>query len=760
LLDDTYRSGIPFSAFSMPVDLQSEGGGVTRRYLDFIFQPIKDDDGNVEGIFVDGHDVTEHHSTHAELVRLHAELNDKMLRLEKAERRRSFQLELADKLRTESTLVDIVSGACALLGKFLKVSRVVFCEVDDDHGTFFVRREWVRSDLPSMAGQVRMLDEFGSDNIALLRSGLAFVCNDTQCDPRTANHAAAYAKINIIASLALPLVIAGKLTTILNVQQAAPYCWSEDDIEFARDMAERTWLAVEGARAQDELRAERDQSQYIFDNLSEGFASIDSDWRVLQINAEGLRLGQRCAAEVIGKHHADIWPETVGTEVEQAYQRVKTSGKPETLEQHITFSSGSRRWLEVRAHKTMKGGLAIFYHDITERKKVEAALIDDARHKDEFLAMLAHELRNPLAPISAAAQLLASINRPDVSRVRQISAILTRQTAHMTHLIDDLLDVSRVTRGQVRLNLTALDINHIVLDAIEQVRPLLDARSHRFVLTLAAESGWVSGDRKRLVQVLTNLLGNAAKYTPDGGQIDLLIGLDQECVKLSVQDNGIGMSEPLMARMFELFSQGERTSERAEGGLGIGLALVKGLIALHGGSVSASSDGHRAGSRFCVSLPRLPPAPSAARGAELPARVRAAPLRVMVVDDNVDAAAMLAMLLEQAGHHVHIEHGSQQALERACQEPVDVFLLDIGLPYMDGHALARRLRRLPAMADAMLIAVTGYGQLQDQADAHAAGFDDHFVKPVDSAKLTALLGAISARRNQRRQASEDTEATR
>jgi PAS domain S-box-containing protein len=745
LLDDAYRSGKPFVASGMPILLQ-ENGAVTRRYLDFIYliyQPLKDADGNVTAIFVDGHDVTEQHRAHAELALLHVELTDKVLRLERAERRRSFQLELADRLRSASTLVDVVAAACALLGDFLTVARVVFCEVDDAAGTFIVRHEWVRSGLSGVSGQLRTLDDFGTDNIATLRSGQMFACSDTRFDIRTAAHAAAYAKIDIIASLALPLVRNGQLLMILNLQQIEPHQWSDEDVDFARDMAERTWSAIEATRAQDELRAERDRSQYIFNNLSEGFGLLDADWRVIQMNAEGLRLGQRSAADVIGKRHPDIWPATVGTDIEHVYRRVMAGGQPEIIEQKVTCSNGSDLWLEVRVHRVLGGELAIFYHDITGRKNALIALIDDAHNKDEFMAMLAHELRNPLAPISAAADLLLSAAPPDAARVRQIGAIIARQAGHLTHLVDDLLDVSRVTRGHVRLNRSAQDVNEIVRDAVEQVRPLLNARGHHFSLQLAADACWVAGDRKRLVQVLVNLLGNAAKYTPDGGQITLSTTLWPQCVTMEVRDNGIGMSGALVARAFEPFSQGQRTSERAEGGLGIGLALVRALVNLHGGSVSADSAGAHAGSLFCISLPRLKPAPVMIGDPGLPAPANAAPLRILVVDDNVDAATMLAMFLEAAGHCVQVEHGAQQALARAGKMPVDVFLLDIGLPEMDGNALARRLRAMPELADAILIAVTGYGQAQDQADAVAAGFHHHFVKPVDCARLTALLNAIA-----------------
>jgi len=381
-----------------------------------------------------------------------------------------------------------------------------------------------------------------------------------------------------------------------------------------------------------------------------------------------------------------------------------------------------------------------------QQARADAALREAARRKDEFLAMLAHELRNPLAPISAAAQLLQFGNF-DAARVQQASQIISRQVRHMTGLVDDLLDVSRVTTGMIALDETLLDISQIVLDAVEQVTPLLRARHHQLQLHIAPQEALVRGDRKRLVQVIANLLGNAAKYTHEGGQIAVTTTVHAERVLVDVRDNGIGMAPELKARAFDLFAQAERTSDRSLGGLGLGLALVKSLVELHRGTVTCDSAGPGQGSQFTVCLPRTvhdataPVSPSAPEAA-----AAAAPgaLRILVVDDNVDAAAMLAMLLETSGHVVTVEHGSRRALETARTEAPQVCLLDIGLPEMDGNELAKRLRADPATAGALLIAITGYGQDADQAQTTAAGFDHHFLKPVEMHKLNAVLAEFSA----------------
>lgn len=380
--------------------------------------------------------------------------------------------------------------------------------------------------------------------------------------------------------------------------------------------------------------------------------------------------------------------------------------------------------------------------DITARKLAEEELKNTSRRKDEFLAMLSHELRNPLAPISAAAALL-QLGRSNEARLRQISEIITRQVQHMTSLVDDLLDVSRVTSGLVTLELDAVDIKRVVADAIEQVEPLIEARRHQVDVHLPPDAALVSGDAKRLVQIVANLLNNAAKYTPEGGVIDLQVQVRNEQVTILVRDNGIGMAPEFVGRVFDMFSQAQRTADRSQGGLGIGLALVKSLVELHHGSITAKSKGQGYGSEFTVQLPRhgAPDMkrPSSNDGAR---NTRPVGLKVMVVDDNTDAANIMAMYLETSGHEVIVEHASRTALERARSERADVFLLDIGLPDMDGNELARQLRLMPELATSCLIAVTGYGQEQDRKSTTAAGFDYHFVKPVDMTKLTSLLAEL------------------
>ena len=383
---------------------------------------------------------------------------------------------------------------------------------------------------------------------------------------------------------------------------------------------------------------------------------------------------------------------------------------------------------------------------MAEQDALIAALRQADQRKDEFLAMLAHELRNPLAPIVSAATMLSNFNL-DPAMVQRASEIVARQSGHMTSLIDDLLDVSRVTRGKVELELRELEFKDVIADAIEQVRPLIEKHQHRLTLDLPPARAIVVGDRKRLVQVMTNLLSNAAKYTLEGGRIEVRLTTDGAALAVDIRDDGIGMSPELIASAFDLFAQGARGLDRSQGGLGIGLALVRSLLKLHGGAVSASSDGPGRGSTFHVSLPL-----SARAQVERRARDRNAPqgklpaLRIGVVDDNEDAAVTLSLLLETLGHTVLVAHSAREALTALPAFGPDVCLLDIGLPEMNGYELAAALRTKSGTAQAILIAVTGYAQEKDRALALAAGFHDLFAKPVDLDVLGAALVQIESRR--------------
>lgn len=363
------------------------------------------------------------------------------------------------------------------------------------------------------------------------------------------------------------------------------------------------------------------------------------------------------------------------------------------------------------------------------------------RRKDEFLAMLAHELRNPLAPINAASELLR-VPTLDREKIQHTSEIISRQVRHMTGLIDDLLDVSRVSRGLVTLDEGVQDAWQIVASAVEQVRPLMDARQHQLTVQEPPLTASIFGDQKRLVQIIANILNNAAKYTPPGGQISVSVTLDESNVMFSVKDNGIGMDPDVLSRVFDMFAQGERSSDRSQGGLGIGLAIVKSLVNLHGGTVTAQSDGLGKGSRFTITLPRVTDLPATTHSSLAELKPAQELHRILIVDDNVDAANTLGTLLEISGYEVLIEHSATSALDRIVNEVPKACLLDIGLPDMDGTSLAKQLRNHPETNSSLMIAITGYGQDSDRQKSLEAGFDHHLVKPVDFSQLMKILSSI------------------
>ena len=390
-----------------------------------------------------------------------------------------------------------------------------------------------------------------------------------------------------------------------------------------------------------------------------------------------------------------------------------------------------------------RGSIGAFV-DVTRLKQAEAALREADRRKDEFLALLSHELRNPLAPILTAAELMQL--RGDVATPRE-REVIVRQAKHLVRLVDDLLDVSRVARGKVTLSKRPVELAAVVAKAVEAAGPLLEQRRHALHVAVPPDRLTVEGDEVRLTQVVSNLLTNAARYTPPGGRIDVTGARERNEVVLRVRDNGTGIDPALLPQVFEMFVQGTRGPDRAEGGLGLGLSLVRTLTALHGGTVSAHSQGLDRGSEFTVRLPTAALSAIAPPSADGPGRLTPGDggERILVVDDNRDAAEMISGVLGRAGHEVRIAGDASQALSMADSFRPEVAILDIGLPVMDGYTLGRELRARLGEGTPILIALTGYGQEQDQRRSEEAGFSFHLVKPVDAERLTEIVGTLAAR---------------
>ena len=444
--------------------------------------------------------------------------------------------------------------------------------------------------------------------------------------------------------------------------------------------------------------------------------------------------------EVVGD---DAWA-VIGPHIEAAF-----AGEAVEFEAEAPYRHGGARWIHAAytPHLLANGqvsGVIVLVTDITARKHAELALRDADRRKDEFLAMLAHELRNPLAPIRNSLNILRLMSQSDPT-VEQVGQMMERQVNHMVRLVDDLLEVSRITRGKIELRLELVEIAGIVRTAIETSQPLITAAGHQLAVSLPPQPLTIHADPVRLSQVISNLLNNAAKYTEAGGQIWLTIRPEGDWVAISVRDSGIGIAPDMLPHVFQLFTQVDRHSSRAQGGLGIGLTLVKSLTEMHGGEVLAHSAGLGQGSEFVVRLPLVPqqagsePPPADDRPPSGPS-----PRTILVVDDNRDAAMSMSLLLKLLGSEVRVAFNGPDALQAIAEFKPAIVLLDIGMPGMDGYEVARRIRKQREFDGVTLIALTGWGQEDDRRRSQSAGFDHHLTKPADMVTLEALLVSIQS----------------
>ena len=510
--------------------------------------------------------------------------------------------------------------------------------------------------------------------------------------------------------------------------------------KITRDLTQRR-------RQEELLRQSEERFRLLIESVRDyAIFLLDPDGRIISWNAGAERIKGYSAAEAIGQHFSIFYPQEARQrkwpEQELAMAREKGRFEDEGLR---VRKNGSTFWANVvlttvlDASGTLRG-YAKVTRDLTDRKRVEA-LEKAERHTNEFLAMLAHELRNPLAPISNALSLLTRKPTSDPAEL-WVREVLQRQTGQMARLVDDLLDVSRITRSAVVLDRKPVDLRKIVRNAADASMQWFDERKHTLSIALAEDRLVVDADEVRLNQVVQNLLHNAAKYTPNGGRIELRAWRDAAEALISVRDSGVGMTSEFLSSAFELFKQANQGLDRAHGGLGVGLTLVQRLVTLHGGTVEARSEGLGRGSEFTVRLP-LREEPAIVRpgredqnrqfGPPGPAR------RILVVDDNQDAAQALRLLLEAEGHEVRVASDGAAGLAMARQYRPDVVLLDIGLPTMNGYEIAQQIRADRALNSTMVVAVTGYGQMHDRARASASGFHHHLVKPVEFKALQQLL---------------------
>jgi PAS domain S-box-containing protein len=504
-----------------------------------------------------------------------------------------------------------------------------------------------------------------------------------------------------------------------------------------------------------ELRDSEERYRTLFEAIDEGVCIIEMlydeagdpcDYRFLEVNSAFVQ--HTGLVDALGKTVLELVP---GHDRHwfELYGRVAATGEPV---RSMNEANAMNRWFDVYA--TRVGGsdsrkVAVLFTDITERKRTEMQLqrlavdlTDADRRKTEFLATLAHELRNPLAPLRSGLQVLR-LSAGDPARAARVLEVMERQLGHMVELVDDLLDVARITRGQVELKRARIDLKEVLEAAVETAMPVLEEHRHRLQVEIGAEPMPLFGDATRLTQVVNNLLNNAAKYTPRGGTVTLAARREQGELVVSVSDNGVGIAPESLDEVFGLFNQVGRERDRSQGGLGIGLSLVRRMLELHGGSVTAASAGAGHGSVFTVRLPlaadAAPIAPATASG-DAPAHMHS--VRVLVVDDNGDAAETLSALLELLGHRAQVANGGHAALEAMQDFRPQVVFLDLGMPGMNGYEVARAIRDDRRFDQPLLVALTGWGGAEDRQRTSAAGFDRHLTKPVGLESIEQMLSQV------------------
>jgi signal transduction histidine kinase len=595
---------------------------------------------------------------------------------------------------------------------------------------------------------IEALRERGMGASGLARADRArVIIDDTEREPRFREHRELAAAAGVRAVHATPLIGRdGDVLGALSVHFDAPRRPSEREIRIADICARKAAVFIERSQAEERVRQRDRRFESVLAASGVPFVMLSpvrdgagriTDFRWLFLNAAAASVMRCKPAEFVGRKVTETLPRAWDDRVRfELYVEAIDTNQVREIERQSEVD-GNQSWYHIVA-SPLDGDLAVWFADVTHRKVHERHLIEADRRKDEFLATLAHELRNPLAPIRQAATIARSENASDAQK-RWSNNVIERQVQHMSLLLDDLLDVSRITHGTLQLRKQQADLQSIVGAAVETARPLIDERRHQLVLEIPDELH-VNGDPLRLAQVLSNLLTNAAKYTPPQGTIRVTGAQKDDELSLVVADNGIGITAEDLPKVFGMFAQVRSAQEHAAGGLGIGLALAKGIVELHGGRIEAASGGPGKGSRFTVRIPNVAvtasrkPQENAARNAGGPIK------RILLADDNRDAAESLAIILRLEGHEVELAHDGHSALRCFAKHPPDVALLDIGMPKTNGYEVARRIRSTPEGSNVLLIAITGWAQDADKAESRAAGFDHHLTKPIEPETLIGLIG--------------------
>jgi PAS domain S-box-containing protein len=696
-----------------------------KRYIHAEYLPEKRPDGTVAGFFALIHDITE---------RKQAEMA-----LRESEARHRFIAELATLTQTLANPADFMAVTARMLAEHLNVDRCAYAEVENEN-IFDISGDYSRG-VKSIVGRWPVA-AFGDECARLMHENQAYIVIEVESDPRILEKdRVAFRAMEIAAGICVPLHKDGKFTAAMAVHQKSARVWTPQEIELVKLVVARCWESLERARVTRTLRESEVRYRTLFTSLDEGFCTLEIifdengkpvDYLFVEVNAAfekqtDLKNAQGKRMRELAPDHEQHWFDT--------YANVALTGVP------VRFENVARqlhRWYEVYAFRVgppEKRQVACLFNDITARKQAEEEMRRADRLKTEFLATLAHELRNPLAPIGNSVHILNSLSSSDPA-LNLARNTIDRQLKHMVRLIDDLMDLSRITRGRIELRKERVELAVVIEHAFDALKPQIACAKHQMTVSLPPYPLYVEADSVRLTQVFVNLFHNACKYT-ESGTISVSAEQNGNELVTRVKDTGVGIHPDHMPRLFEMFSQVGSTLKRAQGGLGIGLSLVKSLVEMHGGKIEARSEGLGKGSEFIVRLPALvEPAPS-----ELPpenkAMMNTGPARqkILVVDDNRDNAETLTMLLQLAGNEVETAHDGLQAVAMAERFRPDIVLLDIGMPRLDGYEACRRIRQQPWARNIKIIAQTGWGADGDRKRTEQAGFDAHLVKPVDVEKL-------------------------
>jgi PAS domain S-box-containing protein len=692
-----------------------------------------------------------------------------------------FHEELHDALEGLSTVEEILEAAGRRIATHLDVQRVTFVEVlhedvptaeelppseprperlEQEHQSRSPRLARALAEFPWVDHSAQNhgfdLDTYlSASSLTELAAGQT-VCIDSVDGRRVSrSHVEENASGAGGAEIHVPHLKDGELRHVLSVQQERPRRWRQFEVDSLRELSARVWLRLERARAEEALRRSESRVRVALGAAEMGVWTWGPEDDQLTYDARTAEMfdippGHTSTTEWVLRervHPADA-PE-VRTRLREACRPGGTGRL--RVEFRIRLPAREERWIlgygaleapSVSGSGVQRTTIAGICIDITERKRAEQALRESDRRKDEFLATLAHELRNPLAPLEHGLQImrLSGGAAPGGERVQEI---MTRQVEHMCRLVDDLLEVSRITRGKIELRRERVDLGRVIRGALETSASLIERAEHELTVSLPGEPLIVDGDAVRLAQVFANLLNNAVKYTDPPGVIEVSARRNGGSVVVSVRDNGVGIRPEMLPRIFDMFTQAERSPDRSQVGLGIGLTLVRSLIQMHGGTVEARSEGPGRGAEFLVHLPLAEERRRFPRRSDQNFATLSSACRVLVVDDNRDAAESLGTLLEMIGADVRVEYDGPRALAALENYRPTVALLDLGMPGMDGFEVARRIQEHPAGQDVTLIAITGWGQEEDRRRTRRAGFDHHLVKPADITKLQQLLGSLN-----------------